>query len=180
MLERSLKSNFSSVQELHHHVKRFRWVFQHWLLHEMFVSQRRMIEKMFSEMIFDRRIIFLQTPPFALPHFFNFIPLLLVVLTLHLVLLASLHSPLSICCIRTKLFFFIWTLVMKTSRSFTHSVTMIANSAYTETINFLLWTSSKITLNSQSGWFRWKIEKSFFSNERNLFRWGVTVWPSLS
>ena len=72
------------------------------------------------------------------------------------------------------------TIVKKTSHSFKNSVTMIANSVYTEKVNFLLSTVGNVNLNFT---VRSKSLKKFQDHilERTRFFWrGLKHWVSLS
>ena len=142
---------------------------------EKFLPWRTLVKKIFSEMILDWCISFVQTPLLALPHFHNLILLLLIVLSCSLFF----NSPLSICYTQRKSHSLTKTVVILASHSFKNSVTMIANSIYTEAITFLLLTSIKKISISQSGRVCWIYEKIMLSEEGDLFWRGVKRWVSL-
>ena len=116
-------------------------------LQELFFTQSSFVGKIFAEVNFDWCISFIETLPLIFPYFNSLVTLLLYVMPTHLNVLSLLHSLLSIGICKRGTCFLTWSVVIVTPHSFKDSVTMITNPIYTEAINFLLSTSSGITLN---------------------------------
>ena len=138
----------------------------------MLFTQRKFVVKVFSEMTFDWCIGSIETPPLTLLHRNDLVSFLLFVSSKHLVLFIF-YSPLHTCITDKNSCFLTSTKVITISHSFKDNVTLIANSVYSETINFLLLTSGNITLNST---LRLKSlqYKTILSKKRDMFwrLWG--------
>ena len=118
------------------------------ILRETFITLSTLKGMDFSEMILDTGISTREIPPLALPQFYKLIPVLMYVLSAHLILLHLLYSLLNFCDTQRSSVFLTNTVMIITTHSFKNSFTVIANSVYTATIERLLSTSSNITLNS--------------------------------
>ena len=98
-------------------------------------------------MTFDWCISFIETPPLTLPHRNNLKSFLSYVTSTHLVLILFLYSPFNVFITQRSSCFLTRAIVIIKSHSFKNSAIRIANSVYTETINYLLSISCNITLN---------------------------------
>ena len=130
-------------------------------------------------MLFNSIGCFVQSPPFALPHFNNIEAFLVSMVSSQCIELSLLATTLNVLFSGRGKYFLTGTEVVKATHGFKHSVAVRTKPIDTKAIFFCLPVVKKLSI-LHSGLVRWRRDMTIFSKLRVLFRRGVTVHADLA
>ena len=118
--------------------------------------QVNICRKVFSDMLFKSTGCFVQSPPFALPHFNNLQTFFLYIVSSQCIEVSLLATTLNTFFSEKWTHLLTRAEVVKATHGFKHSVAMRTKPIITEVVNFLLSACCKKLSISRFGLVRWK------------------------